>query len=186
MKSLFYPVIFSILFLSNFAHAQSAEAGAVERVYGAQIGYLGAWGYAELPLGRQVVARLSAGMDAGVRWGSYYETTDFALVPVIAASPRWYYNLDKRMRKDKWTARNAANFFSLPVTYHPGWFTITDERGIGADKGISIIPTWGIRRNLGKHLNVEVGFGFGYSLRWLQFDNRRSRGAIWIPLRIGF
>ncbi|MGB3801943.1 MAG: hypothetical protein WA952_19140 [Lewinella sp.] len=186
MKSPFYLLILSSFFLSAIASGQSSEEASVDRVYGAQIGYLGAWGYAELPIGRKVVARLSAGMDAGVRWGSVYETTDFALVPVIGAGPRWYYNLDKRMGKEKRTDRNAANFLSLPITYHPGWFMIADEPGFGADKGVSIIPTWGIRRNLGEHLNFEVGFGFGYSLRWFRFDNRRSRGAIWIPLRIGF
>ena len=187
MKSTFYLFLFSILFSwSTSVVGQSAELPAVERVFGAQIGYLGAWGYGELPLGRKVVARLHAGIDAGVRWGSYYETTDFVLVPVVGVSPRWYYNWDKRTNKGKRTERNAANFLSLPITYHPGWFTFRDEPGVSADKGISIIPTWGIRRNLGKHLNFEAGVGFGYSLRWFRFDNRRSRGALWIPLRIGF
>ena len=187
MKSAVYAVLFGFLAFSTSAVGQSAEAGAVERVYGVQLGYLGAWGYGELPVGRKVVARLHAGIDAGVRWGSLYETTDFALVPVLGVSPRWYYNWDKRTSKEKRTERNAANFLSLPITYHPGWFTITDEPGTAADKGLGLIPTWGIRRNLGKHLNFEVGVGIGYRVRWLDFGVQRFGDvAAWVPLRIGF
>lgn len=186
MKWLFCLGTISLFLIPNLVSAQSPSGWAVERIYGAQIGYLGAWGYAELPVGRKVVARLQAGLDAGVRWGSRYETTDFVVVPVLAVGPRWYYNLDKRTTQGKRTHRNAANFVSLPLTYHPGWFSLADERNIAADWGLSIIPTWGIRRNLGKHLHFEAGFGFGYSLRWFNPENRRSRAAIWIPLRIGF
>ena len=183
MKSTIYAVLFGLfLSFSTSAVGQSAEAGAVERVYGAQIGFLGAWGYAELPVGRSVVARLEAGLNAG-----YYRSNDmFTGAPVISAGPRWYYNLGKRAAKEKRIAGNAANFLSLPIAYHPGWFTLSNVEGTYTDKGMTILPTWGIRRNLGKHLNFEAGVGFGYSLRWFRFDNRRSRGALWIPLRIGF
>ena len=161
--------------------------GAVERVYGAQLGYLGAWVYAELPLGRSVVARLEAGLDAGYRGGSFFKENIVVGAPVLSAGPRWYYNLDKRVAKEKRTAGNAANFLSLPITYHPGWFTLSNVEGTYTDKGITVLPTWGIRRNLGKHLNFEVGVGIGYRVRWFDFGVQRFGDvAAWVPLRIGF
>ena len=120
MKSAVYAVLFGFLSFSTSAVGQSAEVGAVERVYGAQLGYLGAWGYAELPLGRSVVARLEAGLDAGYRGGSFFKENIVVGALVISAGPRWYYNLDKRVAKEKRTAGNAVNFLSLPITYHPG------------------------------------------------------------------
>ncbi len=156
------------------------------RVYGAQIGFLGAWGYAEFPLGRRIVARINAGLDGGIWGGSSIDGATLAIVPVIEAGPRWYYNLDKRALKEKRTDRNAANFLSLPVSYHPGWFTLSNEEGTSINQGITILPTWGIRRNLGRHLNFEVGAGLGYRTEWNDFGYRDNSFAAWIPLRIGF
>ncbi|PPK84569.1 hypothetical protein CLV84_3731 [Neolewinella xylanilytica] len=184
MKSHSYLLFFSFLCFSNWANGQSAESpAAVESVYGAQIGFFGVWGYTELPLGRSVVARLEAGLDAGYRRSNDMLTG----APVIAAGPRWYYNLDKRAAKEKRIAGNAANFLSLPIAYRPGWFTLSNGDDAYTDKEITLLPTWGIRRNLGKHLNFEVGVGIGYRVRWLDFGVKRFGDvAAWVPLRIGF
>ncbi|MCB0470165.1 MAG: hypothetical protein KDC51_06205, partial [Flavobacteriaceae bacterium] len=39
---------------------------------------------------------------------------------------------------------------------------ITSEKNLEFITDISIIPTWGIRRNIGSHFNFETGIGIGY------------------------
>jgi hypothetical protein len=54
---------------------------------------------------------------------------------------------------------------------------------------ISIIPTWGIRRNIGAHFNYEVGAGFGYRYIFAKdagYYSNESEAAANLHLRIGF
>ena len=38
----------------------------------------------------------------------------------------------------------------------------SEKNNVSASGSISLIPTWGIRRNLGKHFEYEMGIGVGY------------------------
>ena len=49
------------------------------------------------------------------------------------------------------------------MSYHPDWFVISKDGSIPIVSDISVIPTWGIRRNIGKHFNYEAGIGAGYT-----------------------
>ena len=158
----------------------------VERVYGAQIGLLGVWGYGEFPLGDEVALRTEIGIDAGIRGSSLLYDPVFVLTPSVRLEPRWYYNLAQRAAQGRNTGNNAANYFSVPLIAHPGLFRIASEDFIGVDRSIKILPTWGIRRNLGDRLNYEIGIGYGYGLRWGEGRSRPSGGDTgWLHLRIG-
>ena len=166
--------------------AQDRAEAIVDRVYGAQIGLLGIWGYGEFPIHRQVVLRTDIGLDAGIRGGSQFYRTVLVLTPSIRLEPRWYYNLAKRSERGKPTNGNAANYFSIPVIAHPGWFRITNEESISVDRGLQLLPTWGIRRSLGNRLMYEVGAGLGYGLRWAEGRSKPTGGTSgWIRFRIG-
>ena len=163
----------------------STSAPEVSRVLGAQLGLLGIYGYAELPLKPSVVGRVDVGFDAEISGGSGRRTI-YTLIPLLSAGPRWYYNLSKRVEKGKRTADNAANFLELPVAYRPGWFALSSQEGVRSIPQISLIPTWGVRRQLGSHLNFEVGVGAGYVFQWDKYGYRYSEWIARIPLRIGF
>jgi hypothetical protein len=70
------------------------------------------------------------------------------MTPVITAEPRWYYNLNKRVNKSKRIDGNNGNFISLKTSYHPDWFVISNYDNINIISDISLVPTWGIRRNI--------------------------------------
>ena len=63
---------------------------------------------------------------------------------------------------------NQGNFLSIKTSYHPDWFVISNYDNINIISDISIIPTWGIRRNIGKHFNSETGIGYRYILAKMQ------------------
>ena len=54
---------------------------------------------------------------------------------------------------------------------------------------VSIIPTWGIKRNIGKHFTYETGIGLGYRYYFAKsegYAKNESSGALNLHLRVGY
>ena len=54
---------------------------------------------------------------------------------------------------------------------------------------ISIVPTWGIRRNIGSHFTYETGIGIGYLYYFAKdagYAENESDVAVNLHLRIGY
>lgn len=185
-KKAIYYISLSIL----FCQLLNAQNGSVEKsVFGAQVGILGIWGNWESKLSSNIVLRSELGFDSGVWSGSFYPKTGFLMVPVITLEPRLYYNLDRRIKKNRDISNNSGNFISLKTSYHPDWFVISNYDNINIISDISIIPTWGIRRHLGKHFNYETGIGIGYRYYFGKsavYTYNTSDAALNLHLRIGY
>ncbi len=106
--------------------------------------------------------RSEVGFDGGIYGGSFYGGVGLVMTPVLVLEPRWYYNLNRRISKSKNISGNSANFLSLRTSYNPDWFIISKFDNINVVDQVSIVPTWGIKRNIKKHLTFEIGIGMGY------------------------
>jgi hypothetical protein len=185
MKKIFLALIFcGLTFITN------AQDVSVEKsTYGIQTGFLGIWAHNESRLSNQIALRSELGLDTGIFGSDVNDINGFLLVPAITLEPRWYYNLNKRQNKSKRIDGNSGNFISIKTTFHPDWFVISNEDNINFISDISIIPTWGIRRNIGNHFNYETGFGIGY-VHYFEEDNvillDESGVAVNLYLRIGY
>ncbi|SEC39282.1 hypothetical protein SAMN04489761_2868 [Tenacibaculum sp. MAR_2009_124] len=179
-----------IFFLSMSSIAGFSQKTSVEKsIFGVQTGFLGIWVHNESKLNDSFVLRTELGLDGGIWGGSYYERTGFLLTPVVTLEPRWYYNLDRRQEKARRIDGNSGNFLSIKTSYNPSWFTISNYDNVVVLDGISIIPTWGIRRNIGKYINYEagIGMGYGYVFKNRNYSLNGSGGlALNLHLRIGF
>ena len=150
---------------------------------------MGIWAYNESKLSNKIALRSEIGFDSRVWGGAIYDKTGFLMTPVITAEPRWYYNLDRRKNKSKNINGNSGNYVALRTNYHPNWFTISNYNNVTVRNSIAVIPTWGIRRNIGKHFNYETGVGIGY---YHFFDNQvkynRNNDIVTLNLhlRIGY
>ena len=71
----------------------------------------------------------------------------------------------------------------MKTSFTPDWFVISNVDNIGILSNISIIPTWGIRRNIGKHSIYEAGIGVGYRY-YFELSGAETAGNI--HLRIGY
>ncbi|MFL0063839.1 hypothetical protein [Tenacibaculum maritimum] len=142
--------------------AKSQTASVAKSTYGIQTGILGIWAHNESKLSNQISLRSEIGMDAGFWGGSFYTKNGYLMTPVIRLEPRWYYNLNKRISKSRNIDGNSGNFLTLQTSYHPNWFVISNYDAIEVVDQISIIPTWGIKRNIGDHYTYETGIGIGY------------------------
>ena len=169
--------------------AEAQEASVEKSTSGIQTGFLGVWAHNEAKLSNQIALRSEIGFDSGIFGGGLYNETGFMLTPVITLEPKWYYNLNKRSLKSKRISGNSGNFVSLKSSYNPDWFVISNYDNVNIVNQIAIIPTWGIRRNIGEHFNYETGIGLGYRYYFAKsngyFENE-SEVALSLHLRIGY
>ncbi len=183
-------ITFTFLLLTFVSTSQTTKTASVEKsTYGIQTGLLGAWIYNEAKLSNSIALRTEIGFDFGVWKSAFYENSSFLLTPVITLEPRFYYNLDKRLKKSKTIDGNSGSFFALNMSYHPDWFVISKDDNVRIVSDISITPTWGIRRHIGKHFNYEAGIGAGYSYTFAKqagYAKDRSEIELNMHLRIGY
>lgn len=176
-----------LAFLGCTLTTLSQDVTVEKSIYGIQTGFLGIWIHNESKLSNQIVLRSELGLDTGIWGGSYYNKTGFLLAPVLTLEPRWYYNLNKRVEKNRRTDGNSGNFIALKTSYHPDWFVISNYDNVRVISDISIIPTWGIKRNIGKHLNYETGIGVGYMYTFAEAAGYQSNeGEVGVNLHLRF
>ncbi|AXO79604.1 hypothetical protein DZC78_04085 [Olleya aquimaris] len=182
-------ILLILIFCGLTLIMKSQNASVEKSTFGIQTGFLGIWVHNESKLSNQFALRSELGLDTGIFGSDVNDINGFLLVPTITAEPRWYYNLNKRENKSKRIDGNSGNFISIKTTYHPDWFMISNENSINFISDISIIPTWGIRRNIGNHFNYETGIGIGY-VHYFEEDNvillDESGVTVNLHLRIGY
>lgn len=182
-------ITLTLIFCSLTLIAKSQAASVENSTFGIQTGFLGIWGHNEAKLSDQIALRSELGFDSGIWGGSFYDKTGYVFTPVITLEPRWYYNLNKRVKKDRRIDGNSGNFVSLKTSYHPHWFVISNYHDISIVSDIAIIPTWGIRRNIGNHFTYETGIGIGYVYYFAKaagYLEDKSEVAVNLHLRIGY
>ena len=182
-------ILFTLTFCGLTLIAKSQTASVEQFTYGIQTGVLGIWAHKETKLSNLIALRAEIGMDAGFWGGSFYPKNGYLMTPVIRLEPRWYYNLNKRVSKSRNINGNSGNFLTLQTSYNPNWFVISNYDNVEVADQISIIPTWGIRRNIGSHFTYETGIGIGYRYIFAKnvgyIENERE-AALNLHLRIGY
>lgn len=171
MKKLFL----STMFISSLFYSQQ-KASVEKAVLNIQTGIIGAWISGEIKLSNQIVIRPEIGIEPmfAIGNGSQWH-------PNIRLEPRLYYNLENRLQKGKDITKNAGNFFGVAFNYRPNT-VIFSKNKVEAIESFSIVPKWGIRRNLGSNFNYEAGAGFGYRHE----TDYGNFAEIDIHLRIGY
>lgn len=181
-KKFFYTLISSLVYLVGNSQTASVE----KSTFGIQTGLLGVWAHNEMKLTNQIALRTEFGLNAAFFAGNFYPKTGFLMTPVLIAEPRWYYNLDKRLSKSRNIAGNSGNFFSIQTSYHPNWFVISNYDNFKTFNLVTLIPTWGIKRNIGKHFTYESAIGIGYGHQFRESYGDLEGVSINLHARIGY
>jgi len=159
--------ILSIIILCGMTFNAKAQDASVEKsTFGIQTGFFGVWLHNEAKLSNAIALRTEIGINGGLWGGEYYEKTGFLLIPVIIIEPRFYYNLNNRVKQSRRIDGNSGNFISLKNSYHIDWSIFSNTDNIELISHLSIVPTWGIRRNIGKYFNYEAGIGLGFNINF--------------------
>ena len=184
MKKTFMSIF--LIGIINFSFAQNST---IEKsITGVQIGFFGTGIYNETRLADKFALRSQFGLNVGIFGGTLYDKTGFILYPELSIETKWYYNLEKRVRNNKSIKNNGANFYSLNIKYSPNWFEISNYDNIEVYNTLSIIPTWGFRRNFLEKFNYEFRIGLGYGVSYRDSDYlENEKGAVMdLGFKIGY
>lgn len=182
-------ILLFMIFCGSVFIAESQNASVEKSTSGIQTGALGIWVHKEMKLSDQIALRAEIGMDAGIWGGMFYPKTGYLITPGITLEPRWYFNLNKRKSKSRSIAGNSGNFLTVQTNFHPNGFAISNYKNAEIANQISFIPSWGIKRNLGKHFTYETGIGIGYRYifaKSIGYSENFDEAALNIHLRFGY
>lgn len=182
-KTILLFLSFFAISFSTFSQSTKQKPSVEKSFFGVQAGLFGIYAYNESKLSNNIALRTEAGMSMGIWGGTFYPKTGILFTPTLSVEPRYYYNLKRRVKKGKSIANNSANYFSLKTNYNPNLFVISNYDNISVNNHITIIPSYGFKRNLGKKLEYEftAGYGYGYD-----FDLKDSAGVVNLGFRIGY
>lgn len=182
--------VFTLIVKSQSTLEKPENLSVEKSIFGIQTGFAGLWAYNELKLSNQIALRTELGFDFSKN-EDFYPEAGFLLTTVVSLEPRWYYNLNKRASKSKSIKGNSGNFFALKTSFHSDDLLIKfgDNSKAKIVDNLSIIPTWGIRRSIGKHFNYETGIGVGYIHYFSKnsgFKMDKGETAVNLHLRVGY
>ncbi len=154
-----------------FTIKNNAQEASVEKnVWGIQAGIYPLSVYNEAKLTNTIALRSEVFLGFG--WSGYSGNSTWEILPYISAEPRWYYNIQRRVNKNKQINNNSGNYLSVLMGLQPGFGITSHETTLYPV--LYFVPTYGLRRNIGKRFNFEAAFGVGYG--W-EFKNYTSNGT---------
>ncbi len=89
---------------------------------------------------------------------------DFYLDPAAMVQYRYYYNLEKRAGKDKFTRLNSGNYFGATVQSTLSKVRLDSDQLEETDRRpvTTVGAIWGMQRNYAKRFSLDINLGAGY------------------------
>ena len=172
-----YFLVLTVLFMGLGAQAQNTE-----KVW--RVNFLNPGVELEVPTGTFSTFAANAGIGYD---GGYPELTyggsgfTYIIAPFVDLQQKWFYNLNKRMNKDRSTVHNSGNFISFRMKSKGPSIAENISRTSDFDFGVG--PTWGIQRSYKEKFHLLFDIGPQY-----YFDTNGNAGffPIMIQLNLGF
>lgn len=154
--------LITFFLLAAMLNTNIAQEASVENsTCGIQVGISPLSIYNELKMTNTLALRTE------LAFGFSYSLTQWTVMPVLIVEPRYYYNLKKRLEKGKRIDGNSGNRISVLMGYEPG--VVLSSNNKKTYPSFNVMPSWGIRRNIGQHFNYEVGLGLGYGWTFSEY-----------------
>jgi hypothetical protein len=138
----------------------------------------------EPKLGNTATIDFSAGIGTGgydiSSGGITYVIDPTDPTAFISITPKFYYNLAKRLAKGKPVEMNAGNYIGIRVKYTTKGVSESTE----VRDALLFNTHWGMQRGIGKRWTMNAHFGFGYALDATDLNN--SEGSFYPSLDLKF
>lgn len=175
--------ILAVLILFSFStYAQEQETYSTEKVW--RINFLNPGLELELPTGDY--STFSTGLGVGYG-GSYPDLTwggsgfVYIIAPFLDLQQKWFYNINKRIRKDRTVANNSGNFISARLITRGN--SIAENINRTSDFDFAFGPTWGIQRKYGEKFHLLFDIGPQY---YMDTEGNGNIFPIMFQLNLGF
>ena len=180
MKKSLLILIFGLIATINYA--QEKKNISTEKVW--RVNFLNPAIELEIPTGQYSTFSSALGIGYG---GGYPDLTSggsgfiYIISPFADFQYKWFYNLNKRIEKNRNTLNNSGNFLSLRFITRGN--SIAENVNRTSDFDFAFGPTWGIQRKYGKSFHLLFDVGPQYYL------DTNGIGDIWpimFQLNLGF
>ena len=158
MKKFTLLIIFYLVYFISFSQKSSEKVSVEKSILSIQTGYFGTWINHELKLHKKIALRTEVGTEYRLKFAIKQSFDSLKNQVSIFLEPKYYFNLVKRENKNKNIKNNAGNYISLRTN-----FNILNNLENGDVYFHNLTPTFGIRRNITSHFNLELSFGYGIS-----------------------
>lgn len=170
-------LLLGILFIltSSSVHSQG-DGRTLNTIVKWDVGLIGSWINSEIPLMGQWVLQPEVGINFAFFGGSQ-NSVNLAFSGRVALGARNYYDRKNRISKNKKTLNNSGNFFQFTLDYQPKGFEWSSDRDRSFLREIRLIPSWGLRRNIGYSnwvLEGRLGVGYARAVEDNGFERRDS------------
>ena len=175
-------LLFTFGLLSTLNYAQEKNDIGTEQVL--HVNFLNPAIELEIPTGQHSTFSSALGIGYG---GAYPYLTSggngfiYIISPFADFQQKWFYNLNKRSKKNRNTENNSGNFVSIRFITRGN--SIAENVNRTSDFDFAFGPTWGIQRKYGKNFHLLFDVGPQY-----YFDTN-GNGNIWpimLQLNLGF
>ena len=159
MNKFILLLLFYLFYSITFSQKTKSEKISVEKsILSIQTGYFGTWINHELKLHKKFALRTEFGTEYRLKFAIKQSFDSLKNQVSIFLEPKYYFNLKKRESKNKNIKNNAGNYISLRINLN-----ILNNLEIGEFYFYDLTPTFGIRRNITSHFNLEFSCGYGLS-----------------------
>ena len=173
----------TVLSISLFSFAQENSKPQLQPLTKLDLGLQGVGVTFERRLGNSTTIDLSAGFGGGYDiWSNSftYAVNIPGLAGYISITPKFYYNLEKRIAKGKPTDYNSGNYIGLRLKYA----TRSISEATNIRDALLFNIHWGLQRWIGKRWTMNTHFGAGYAVDATDLNN--SGGTIYPALDLKF
>ena len=180
MKKISFTILLAGISILTFS--QEKETTLKKEIISVDIGFLGTWINYERHLKGLFTLKSQLGLEGGFGTSDIIGVnTYFAFIPTIRAEPRYYYNFNRRVIKEKKTLFNSADYFAVTVAYYPDLFIIANVPDLSFESGVYLIPKWGMQRTIGQRINFQFAFGAG-----VFFGKFNTGSSFGLDIRFGY
>ncbi|MFN7099187.1 MAG: hypothetical protein ACK4M4_02280 [Flavobacterium sp.] len=107
---------------------------------------------------------LYAEISSGYGYTSNMFGSTWSFYPYVDTQFRHYYNLEKRLAKNKTIAHNTGSFLAVSGKYNFQSIN-TSQNFLPANSSFTLAPTWGFQRTYNKKFNLDLSAGIGYNFQ---------------------
>ncbi len=180
--------IFTLLLLFIIFHSNSQDKKITEPVLTGT--FLSPGLTYEIPVGKLTTIKFRAAMEAGFSYASGIivgPRYSFSFIPTLTGEYRYYYNIEKRMKANKNSRYNSANYFAVVAKYGTSYTTYHMEDGSTLKNTTEVTNVgivWGLQRNYRNRFSLD--FNIGPSLLYpLLYEQFGFIGNLTLGIRLG-
>lgn len=166
-KILYILIIITAITVSSFLNFMLGQSidNRLHNILKLDLGISGTWINIEYPISKNIALLTEIGVNPLI-FSRVGDPIGVLFSGRIKQGVRLYYDREFRFNEEIVIDNNTGNFFTFIIDYQPPFFSWSSDSSKMILREVRIIPSWGLRRSIGRRFIIEghLGFGYGYTI----------------------